>query len=91
MNMNHVNLFIGGGFPYLSSPTGRALSLLSSKTDSWVSPADISSRSSAALRELIAEHRATIMAGPFIFDRDRYLSNHHSFEKVKLIKIKRYI
>ena len=82
MNMNHVienkgdqhdvNLFVGGGFPYLSSPTGRALSLLSSKTDSWVSPADISSRSSAALRELIAEHRAAIMAGQLILDRDRY-------------------
>ncbi|KAG2672204.1 hypothetical protein I3843_13G028300 [Carya illinoinensis] len=61
----------GGGLSYsLSSPTGRALSLLSSKTDSWVSPADLSSRSSAALCELIAEHRSGILARQLSLDRD---------------------
>ena len=59
-----------GRFPYLSSPTGRALSLLSSKADSWISPADLSSRSSAALRELIAENRAAILGRQLILDRD---------------------
>lgn len=49
--------------------TGRALSLLSSKT-SWVSSADVSSRSSAALRELIAENRAAVLARQLFSDRD---------------------
>lgn len=66
----------GGGLSYLSSPTGRALSLLSSKTDSWVSPADLSSRSSAALCELIAEHRSGILARQLSLDRDWCNQNH---------------
>ncbi|XP_030535494.2 squamosa promoter-binding-like protein 7 [Rhodamnia argentea] len=52
---------------------GCALSLLSSRTDPWVSPSELSSRSSAALRELIAEHRATILARQLILDRDWHL------------------
>uniref|UniRef100_A0A2N9FJB1 SBP-type domain-containing protein n=1 Tax=Fagus sylvatica TaxID=28930 RepID=A0A2N9FJB1_FAGSY len=66
----------GGRFPFFSSPTGCALSLLSSKTDSWVSPPDLSSRSSAALRELIAEHRAAILARQLVFDRDWHTQQH---------------
>ncbi|KAF5446188.1 hypothetical protein F2P56_031834 [Juglans regia] len=66
----------GGGLSYLSSPTGRALSLLSSKSDSWVSPADLSSRSSAALCELIAEHRSGILARQLSLDRDWCNQNH---------------
>ncbi|XP_075644019.1 squamosa promoter-binding-like protein 7 [Castanea sativa] len=72
----------GGRFPYFSSsPTGCALSLLSTKTDSWVSPADLSTRSSAALRELIAEHRAAILARQLVFDRDWH-TQHHAMEEL---------
>ncbi|KAG2669262.1 hypothetical protein I3760_14G026600 [Carya illinoinensis] len=59
-----------------NSAQGRALSLLSSKTNSSVPPADLSSRSSAALHELIAEHRAGILAGQLILDRDWYTQSH---------------
>ncbi|XP_048334474.2 squamosa promoter-binding-like protein 7 [Ziziphus jujuba] len=65
-----------GRFPCLSSSTGRALSLLSSKADSWVPPSDLSSRSSAALRELIAENRAAILARQIILDRDWHSNQH---------------
>ncbi|PON61185.1 SBP-box transcription factor [Parasponia andersonii] len=63
-----------------ASTTGRALSLLSSRTDySWVPPSesDLSSRSSAALRELIAENRAAILARQLILDKDTWHSSHH--------------
>ncbi|GAV61668.1 SBP domain-containing protein [Cephalotus follicularis] len=65
-----------GGFPYISWPTGRALSLLSSKADSWFSSSDLSSRSSAALRELIAENRAAILAQQLVVERDWH--PHHN-------------
>ncbi|XP_050386368.1 squamosa promoter-binding-like protein 7 [Argentina anserina] len=74
-------MMAAGGFPYLSSsPTGRsALSLLSSFkscNDSWVlSPSDLSSRSRAALRELIAENRAAILARQVISSSNRSNSN----------------
>ncbi|KAJ4827644.1 hypothetical protein Tsubulata_008264 [Turnera subulata] len=76
--------FVTGRLPYLASPTGCALSLLSSKTDSWISPSDLSSRSSAALHELIAEHRATVLARQLILERhpatevpgDSHLASH---------------
>lgn len=72
---------MGGGFPYLASSTGRALSLLSSKTTDYslVSPSesDLSSRSSAALRELIAENRAAILARQLILDRDTWQPPDH--------------
>ncbi|XWS77274.1 hypothetical protein CRYUN_Cryun01aG0247200 [Craigia yunnanensis] len=74
-------LIMTGRFPYLSSPTGRALSLLSSRADSWISPSDISSRSSAALRELIAENRAASLARQLILYRDWHL-HHHAMEDV---------
>ena len=70
-----------GRFPYLSSsPTGRsALFLLSSSkttNDSWVlSPSDLSSRSRAALGELIAENRAAILARQVISSSDRSNTN----------------
>ncbi|XVF73476.1 hypothetical protein PTKIN_Ptkin12aG0204100 [Pterospermum kingtungense] len=73
------NRLIDGRFPNLSSRTGRALSLLSSGADSWISPSDLSSRSSAALRELIAENRAAILAKQLVLDRDWHL-HHHSVE-----------
>ncbi|KAL9396736.1 hypothetical protein Peur_010989 [Populus x canadensis] len=72
-NASHDKL-IAGRFPYIASPTGCALSLLSSKADSWVSPSDLSSRSSAALRELIAEHRAAILARQLILEKHSH--NH---------------
>ncbi|XP_050236277.1 squamosa promoter-binding-like protein 7 [Mercurialis annua] len=59
----------GGRFAYLESPTGRALSLLSSKADCWISSSDLSSRSSAALRELIAENRAAILTRQLLLER----------------------
>ena len=76
------NKLMTGRFPYLSSPTGRALSLLSSRADSWISPSDLSSRSNAALRELIAENRSAILAGQLILDRDRHL-HHHAIEDLE--------
>ncbi|KAK7395603.1 hypothetical protein VNO78_16167 [Psophocarpus tetragonolobus] len=70
------------GFPYLSSG-GCALSLLSSRSDSWLSPSDLSTRCSAALRELIAENRAAIMARQFDRDRDWHIHHHHVVEDFK--------
>ncbi|XP_068635622.1 squamosa promoter-binding-like protein 7 [Aristolochia californica] len=65
------NKLMGGRFPCISSTSDRALSLLSSKasSSSWVSPSDLSSRSSAALRELIAENRAAILARQLFSER----------------------
>lgn len=68
---------MAGRFPYIASPTGCALSLLSSKADSWVSPSDLSSRSSAALRELIAEHRTAILARQLVLEKHLH---HHAME-----------
>ncbi|XP_057980622.1 squamosa promoter-binding-like protein 7 [Malania oleifera] len=74
-------LVMAGRYAYFSPTTGRALSLLSSKTDSnWVSQADLSSRSSAALRELIAENRAAILARQLILDHDWHCHHHSTME-----------
>ncbi|XP_004513942.1 squamosa promoter-binding-like protein 7 [Cicer arietinum] len=62
-----------------------ALSLLSSRTDSWLSPADLSIRCSAALSELIAENRAAIMARQYVPERDWHVQ-HHSVEDYKEIQ-----
>ncbi|GMH00625.1 hypothetical protein Nepgr_002464 [Nepenthes gracilis] len=62
------------------SQAGRALSLLSSQTDYWVSPADLSSRSSAALSELIAENRAAILARQLLLDQDYWHCHHHGVD-----------
>ncbi|XP_054784784.1 squamosa promoter-binding-like protein 7 isoform X2 [Prosopis cineraria] len=64
------------------SSQGCALSLLSSsKSDhSWLSPADLSARCSAALRELIAENRAAVMAKQIILERD-WLPHHHHHQE----------
>ncbi|XAR63225.1 hypothetical protein NMG60_11023091 [Bertholletia excelsa] len=56
---------------------GRALSLLSSKNNSWFSSADLSSRCSAALRELIAENRAASLARQLVLERDSWHSRAH--------------
>ncbi|KAL9331465.1 hypothetical protein ACSQ67_001075 [Phaseolus vulgaris] len=68
-----------------SSQGGCALSLLSSRSDSWLSPSDLSTRCSAALRELIAENRAAIMARQFVSDRDWHIQ-HHAMEDMKEIQ-----
>lgn len=68
-----------------SSQGGCAFSLLSSRTDSWLSPADLSVRCSAALSELIAENRASIMARQYVSDRDWHLQ-HHAVEDYKEIQ-----
>nr|KYP35100.1 Squamosa promoter-binding-like protein 7 [Cajanus cajan] len=68
-----------------SSQGGCALSLLSSRSDSWLSPSDLSTRCSAALRELIAENRAAIMARQFVSDRDWHF-HHHAAEEFKEIQ-----
>ncbi|XVE74068.1 hypothetical protein DITRI_Ditri11bG0169300 [Diplodiscus trichospermus] len=60
-----------------NSAQGRALSLLSPRADSWISPSDLSSRSSAALRELIVENRAAILARQHILD---WHLQHHAME-----------
>ncbi|XP_022944840.1 squamosa promoter-binding-like protein 7 [Cucurbita moschata] len=64
-----------GKIAYIPSPTGRALSLLSSKNESWATSSELSLRSSAALRELIAENRAAILARQLNLERDWH-SNH---------------
>ncbi|XP_077246958.1 squamosa promoter-binding-like protein 7 [Tasmannia lanceolata] len=58
----------GGRFPCISA-TGCAHSLLSSKSSSWLYPTDLSSQSSAALRELIAENRTAVLARQVFSDR----------------------
>ncbi|WOL06243.1 squamosa promoter-binding-like protein 7 [Canna indica] len=59
----------GGISPHLSaSVPGCALSLLSSKASPWISTSDFSSRSSAALNELIAENRAAVLARQLFID-----------------------
>ncbi|KAJ4956940.1 hypothetical protein NE237_013723 [Protea cynaroides] len=63
----------------LSSSEGLALSLLSSRSSSWVSSGDISLRSSAALRELIAENRAATFARQLFIDHDWH---HHTMEEL---------
>ncbi|CAK8541340.1 unnamed protein product [Lathyrus sativus] len=68
-----------------SSQSGCALSLLSSRTDSWLSPDDLSVRCSAALSELIAENRAAIMARQYVSERDWHLQ-HHAVEDYKEIQ-----
>ncbi|KAL5718540.1 hypothetical protein ACHQM5_011429 [Ranunculus cassubicifolius] len=82
-NLSQEHRSMSGRLPYISPSTGRALSLLSSKTNSWVSPSDLSSRSSAALRELIAENRAAVLARQLFLDQgwhhqamDEFSSNH---------------
>ena len=70
---------------YTLSSGGCALSLLSSRSDSWLSPSDLSIRCSAALRELIAENRAAIMARQFVSDRDWH-NHHHAVEDFKEIQ-----
>lgn len=69
---------MSGRLPFMSPSTGRALSLLSSKTTSWVSPPDLSSRSSAALRELIAENRAAVLARQLFLDQGWH---HHAMDE----------
>ncbi|KAK2650686.1 hypothetical protein Ddye_018175 [Dipteronia dyeriana] len=86
-NSSQVNELMTGRFPYIASPTGRALSLLSSKAsgagaaaDSWFSASDLSSRCSDALRELIVENRtATILARHYVVDQqaDHYWHSSH--------------
>lgn len=62
--------------PYLSASPGCALSLLSSKASPWISPSsDFSSRSSAALNDLIAENRAALLARQLFLDHKEC---HHS-------------
>ncbi|KAB1998718.1 hypothetical protein ES319_D12G109400v1 [Gossypium barbadense] len=69
-NFAQDNKPMTGSFPYVSSPTGCALSLLSSKVDSWISPSNLSTRSSAALRELIVKNRAAVLAQQPVLERD---------------------
>ncbi|KAA8520469.1 hypothetical protein F0562_014725 [Nyssa sinensis] len=63
---------------------GRALSLLSTKNNSWISSADLSSRCSAALHELIAENRAAILSRQLI-DRDWH-GHHHAMDDLNGIQ-----
>ncbi|KAL2319960.1 hypothetical protein Fmac_028929 [Flemingia macrophylla] len=63
-----------------NSRQGCALSLLSSSgSESWVAHADLSTRCSAALRELIAENRATaLMTRQVVYDRPCHAMPHHA-------------
>lgn len=73
-----------GRHPYLPLNSGCALSLLSSNNNSsWniSSSPDLPTRCSAALRELIAENRAAILARQLILDKDwRWHPAHHPSE-----------
>ncbi|PKA46453.1 Squamosa promoter-binding-like protein 7 [Apostasia shenzhenica] len=63
-------ILISSTFPYEASKSpGRALSLLSSKASPWTSNSELSSRSTAALHDLIAENRASLFARQVIPDR----------------------
>ncbi|CAL9077545.1 unnamed protein product [Musa acuminata var. zebrina] len=59
----------GDIIPCISTSPGCALSLLSSKVSPWISSSEFSSRSSAALNELIAENRAAGLARRLLADR----------------------
>ncbi|KAF3340199.1 squamosa promoter-binding-like protein 7 [Carex littledalei] len=59
----------GHGFSNIPTSPGRALSLLSSKASPWCLTPDLSSRSSAALYELIAENRAAVLTHQICSDR----------------------
>ncbi|KAJ4952243.1 hypothetical protein NE237_029075 [Protea cynaroides] len=78
-NPSRESKSMGGRLSCLSLSKGRVLSLLSSSSGSWVSPADLSLRSSAALRELIAENRAATIAPQLFLDR---AWNHHSVNEL---------
>ncbi|XXG43065.1 hypothetical protein AAC387_Pa01g3187 [Persea americana] len=78
-NPSQENSTMDHRFPSISSMTGCALSLLSSKT-SWISSADLSSRSSAALRELIAENRAKVLAKQLFSDGDLHYVHNSAAE-----------
>ncbi|RZC69191.1 hypothetical protein C5167_032268 [Papaver somniferum] len=72
-----------GRISYISPTNGRVHSLLSSKSNSWVSPSDLSTRSSAALRELIDENRAAVLARQLLLDQNWHQqgmdhTNHNS-------------
>ncbi|KAI3894212.1 hypothetical protein MKX03_022637 [Papaver bracteatum] len=72
-----------GRISYISPTNGRVHSLLSSKSNSWVSPSDLSTRSSAALRELIDENRAAVLARQLFLDQNWHQqgmdhTNHNS-------------
>ncbi|KAM6556367.1 hypothetical protein CsatB_003386 [Cannabis sativa] len=75
------NIVVGGGFPYIwQLPRSDVLSLFCHLRPPIIrvppSESDLSSRSSAALRELIAENRATIMAPQLVVDGDAWPSHH---------------
>lgn len=62
-----------------NSRQGCALSLLSSSgSESWLAHADLSTRCSAALRELIAENRATALMTRQVYDRHCHAMPHHA-------------
>ncbi|TKY68972.1 Squamosa promoter-binding protein 7 [Spatholobus suberectus] len=69
-----------------SSRQGCALSLLSSGSDCWLSHADLSTRCSAALRELIAENRAALVTRQLVYDRDCHVMPHHAVEDFEEIQ-----
>ncbi|KAJ3706707.1 hypothetical protein LUZ61_010412 [Rhynchospora tenuis] len=62
-------------FPNVSTSPGRALSLLSSKASPWGLTPDLSSCSSAALCELIAENRAAVLTRQICSDRAVWPNN----------------
>ncbi|CAL0302918.1 unnamed protein product [Lupinus luteus] len=78
------NMLIVEDFPYLLS-AGCALSLLPSRTNSWVSPVDLSIRCRAALNELIEENRAALMARSPVPEKDWHL-HHQTVEDFKMIQ-----
>ncbi|KAK8956682.1 Squamosa promoter-binding-like protein 7 [Platanthera zijinensis] len=69
-NPSLESAILGSKFPYMSpDSSGRALSLLSSETAPRAPTPELSSRSSAALCELIADNRATIFGRQLRSDR----------------------
>ncbi|GMP42797.1 hypothetical protein CsSME_00012410 [Camellia sinensis var. sinensis] len=88
-SLSHENKLMAERFSYLTLPTGRALSLLSSswKNNSWFSSSDLSLRCSAALRELIAENRAAILARQLVLERDWHRGSHDTMDDVNATQL----
>lgn len=76
-------MITGSRFPFLSQTSpGRALSLLSSKAYPWIPTAELASRSSAALRELIAENRAALLARQLFTNRSWHSGVYDNIQSI---------
>ncbi|KAJ8534765.1 hypothetical protein K7X08_016493 [Anisodus acutangulus] len=74
-----------GNYRHLGVNDGRALSLLSSKNDSWISEGNLPARcSSGTISELIAENRASTLAQQIILDKDWQRNQHQPMQNLSI-------